>query len=52
MLTTMSWPERASWLCWIWLSYALVLAIGRGRRAEFQEEKDARDWKATPALIS
>jgi hypothetical protein len=52
MLTTMSWPERASWLCWIWLSYALVLAIGRGRRAEFREEKDARDWKATPALIS
>jgi hypothetical protein len=52
MLTTMSWPERASWLGWIWLSYVIFLAIGRARRAGFQEAEDVRNWKATPALIS
>jgi hypothetical protein len=52
MLTTMAWPERVSWLCWIWLSYLVVFAIGRVRRAGLREAEAVRDWKATPALIS
>lgn len=52
MLTTMSWAERASWLCWIWLSYVLVLAIARLKRTDFRKVEDVRDWKSSPALIS
>jgi len=52
MLKTMSWPERASWLGWIWMSYVLVLAIGRLKRAELRGVEDVRDWKTAPALIS
>lgn len=50
MLTTMSWPERASWLAWIWFSYLLVFAARRVRHLRNVEE--AREWKAASALIS
>jgi len=29
MLITMSWPERISWLIWIWLGFACVLTLRR-----------------------
>ena len=48
MLTTMSWPERASWLIWIWLVYGLVFAGARIRaraaRAARAEE-EPRAWR-------
>lgn len=50
MLTTMSWPERASWLAWIWFSYLLVVAVRRIR--QFNKVDDARELKVAPALIS
>jgi hypothetical protein len=31
MLVTMSWPERVSWLTWIWLSYIVFFAADRWR---------------------
>ena len=31
MLLTMSWPERVSWLIWIWAVYAIVLLARRIR---------------------
>jgi hypothetical protein len=52
MLTTMSWPERVSWLGWIWLTYVIALAIGSLRRSDFQDVEDVRDWKTAPALLS
>ena len=52
MLKTISWPERVSWLGWIWLSYVLVLAIGRARRTDLREVDSVREWKGASALIS
>lgn len=31
MLVTMSWPERVSWLIWIWVSYGVALGVRRLR---------------------
>jgi hypothetical protein len=32
MLRAMSWPERASWLIWIWLAYGLAAFFALARR--------------------
>jgi hypothetical protein len=45
MLTTMSWPERASWLTWIWLVYGLVVAGARIRARAACAEEEPRVWR-------
>jgi hypothetical protein len=44
MLVTMGWPERISWLAWIWLSYVLVVFVGRLRGSERGVE-ELREWR-------
>ena len=52
MLTTMSWPERASWLVWIWTACLLVIVARKIRRTDKRSRITKRDWATSPALIS
>ncbi|HJQ11338.1 MAG TPA: hypothetical protein VJ840_09945 [Gemmatimonadaceae bacterium] len=43
MITSISWAERVSWLCWIWASFLLISTMRRSRIAQPSEDK-VRNW--------
>lgn len=50
MLSIMSWPERISWLCWIWLAYSVVMAINRIRESTRARLSRSEDYRIFPSV--